>query len=235
MEPRSLADVLRNIKEPDRWADHAALRRVLMEVPSVRGMVYGNVAEIEFAEWLVDNGIPAEDHLRDDDHLKTKSDRTILYGGRRYTIQLKSMQTNSIKEPEPRRFTAKIQCDASDKRKVPLPSGREIETTCYVVGEFHVLGVALHPFVGKWDFAFKLNDDLPRSTYHGYTEEEREYLLKTLVDIEFPLTEEGGWTTDLLGLLDGSPDLGDVLDENGHRKVVRPPGEDETIVVKQDE
>lgn len=235
MEPKSLADVLRNIKDPTRWANRDALIRVLKEVPSVRGMVYGNVAEVEFSDWLVEHGIPDDAQVRDDDHAKTKSDRTILYKRHRYTIQLKSMQTNSIKEPEPRRFTAKIQCDASDRRRVQLPTGREIETTCYVAGEFDVLAVPLHPFFGAWEFAFKINSELPRSAHRGYAEEERQYLLKTLVDIDFPLSEQGGWTTDLFGLLDESPDLGEVIEDVTDRKVVRPPDEDETVIIEEDD
>jgi len=145
---RNLHEVLTNIKDPRRWASEEVLLQVLREVPSVRGIVYGNVAEVEFANWLVRNGIPVDDQLRDDDHLKTKSDRTILRGSRKYTIQLKSMQTNSIKEIEDGRFQADIQVDASDRRTVTLPNGHMVNTTCYVAGEFDILGVPLHPFLG---------------------------------------------------------------------------------------
>ena len=214
----TLDEVLRNIKDPRNWADFDAILAVLEQVPSVRGMVYGNLAEVEFAKWLVENGIPSEHQTRDDDHKKTKSDRTIRHNGRSYTIQLKSMQTNSIKEPMGS-FTAKIQCDASDRRTVKLPSG-DLETTCYLVGEFDVLGVPLHPFLGEWGYTFKLNSDLPRSTYRNYTEAQREYLLASFGPITWPLTDD--WTTDLLGLLASSRDLGTVLEEDDTHKVVIP-------------
>ena len=51
--PQTLPEVLANITDPRRWADFDALVEVMTEVPSVRGMVYGNVAEIEFRERLV--------------------------------------------------------------------------------------------------------------------------------------------------------------------------------------
>ena len=59
--PRTLREVLENIEDPSRWADFETMAKVMVEVPSVRGMVYGNVAEARFAEWLVRNGVPDED------------------------------------------------------------------------------------------------------------------------------------------------------------------------------
>ncbi len=187
------------------------LYEVLRHVPSVRGIVYGNVAEVEFAKWLVANGIPAADISRDDDHLKTGSDRTVQVGGKSYKIQVKSLQTNSIEELAPGRFRGKIQVDASDRREVELPNGHVVNTTCYVAGEFHLLAVPLHPFLSDWQFAFRLNADLPRTTSGRYRPKDRLFLLKTLVDIEYPLPEESPWTMDLLGLLGATPDLGDVI------------------------
>lgn len=221
--------VLDNVRDPENWTDPELLVELLRDRPSVRGMVYGFLAEVKFAEWLEDNGIPQELHVVDDDHAKTKSDRTIPYKGKRYTIQVKSMQTNSIKDDGPGRFKANIQCDGSDKRMVRLPNGHEYETTNYVAGEFMVLATALHPFEQKWDFAFRLNSTLPRTTSKKYAEEDREFLLKTLVPITWPIEEP--WTTDLLGLLDGAPDLGEVIAETEDEAVLRLPGTDETAEV----
>jgi hypothetical protein len=220
---RSLHSVLANITDPHRWTDPETVLKVLAE-PSVRGMVYGNLAEIKLADWLARNGVPRRDQTRDDDHAKTKSDRTITYRGRRYTIQVKSMQTLKIRELGPGRFGAVVQCDGSDKRRVILPNGHELETTCYVAGEFMVLATPLHPFTDKWNFAFRLNSTLARSSWGGYSPEDRQYLLKTLVPITWPLQEP--WTTDLFRLLEDTADLGDVLapgDDEGPG-LVRPPG-----------
>lgn len=221
---QSLRTVLERIKDPQAWTDPDHLLQVLRERPSVRGMVYGFLAEIELAHWLDGIGIPIETHIVDDDHAKTKSDRTIPYNGKQYTIQVKSMQTASIKEPFPGQFTASIQCDGSDKREVELPNGNRVLTTNYVAGEFMVLATSLQPFTGRWEFAFRLNSTLDRTTYWKYAEDDRQYLLKTMVPITWPL--EGPWTNDLLALLDRTPDLGEVVEPGGKDKkgVVRPPG-----------
>lgn len=207
---------------------------VLRDRASARGLVYGFLAEVEFARWLDRAGIPRELHVVDDDHAKTKSDRTIPYGGKSYTIQVKSMQTNSIKETEPGAFQARVQCDASDRREVALPSGKKVTTTNYVAGEFMILATSLQPFTGSWDFAFRLNSTLEQSTYAGYSQEVRKHLLKTLVPISWPL--EGPWTTDLFRLLDQSPDLGDVLErgEDDEEALVRPPGSSTRVRIDDD-
>jgi hypothetical protein len=200
----SLEEVLSNITDPHRWADPETILRVLEETPSVRGMVYGNFAETMFAESLVAIGVPVEDQRRDDDHAKTKSDRTFKWVNRSYTVQLKSMQTNSIRQLDDGTFTAKIQCDASDKRPIKLPNGHTVATTCYQADEFDVLAVPLQPFLGEWGYAFRLNEALPRSTWRDYADEDRPFLLATLVPITWPLDD--AWTTDLFGLLGDAGD-----------------------------
>jgi hypothetical protein len=219
-----LKEVLNRIEDPHEWTDPDYLIDILRDRPSARGLVYGFLAEIQFGHWLHANGIPLETHVVDDDHAKTKSDRTIPYKGKRYTVQVKSMQTNRIREVEPGAFKADVQCDGSDRRDVTLPNGHKLSTTNCVVGEFMVLATTLHPFTGAWDFAFRLNSTLERSPYRGYAEEDRQYLLKTTTSITWPL--EAPWTTDLFGLLDDSPDLGEVLEagDGDEESVVRPPG-----------
>jgi hypothetical protein len=207
----SLEEVLANITDPHRWADTETILRVLEETPSVRGMVYGNFAEAMFADALIRLGVPVADQTRDDDHAKTKSDRTFRRAGRIYTVQLKSMQTGSIKQAADGTYRAKIQCDASDKRPITLPNGHTVSTTCYATGEFNILAVPLQPFLGEWRFAFRTNETLPRTTWRGYAEEDREFLLATLVPITWPLGDE--WTMDLFDLLDTSgQSLGIVLE-----------------------
>jgi len=208
----SLKEVIENITDPHRWAHPETVIKVLEETPSVRGMVYGNFAEAMFADYLIELGVPVEDQSRDDDHAKTKADRTFTRAGRSYTVQLKSMQTGSIKQLDDGTFKAKIQCDASDKRPVDLPNGHRISTTCYVADEFDILAVPLQPFLGEWHYAFRLNETLPRSTYRGYSEEDRPFLLATLVPITWPLGDE--WSTDLFDLLDVAADrVGRVIIE----------------------
>jgi hypothetical protein len=203
----TLDGVLENIRNPKRWIENEALVQLIKENPSLRGMTYGYVAEAAFVGFVEKLGI--KEHFKPDDHKKTKSDRTFNLGGKQYTIQLKSLQTNSIREPEPGRFTAKLQNDASDARKIKLPGGIRVTTTCYQVGEYDVLGVSLQPFTGEWRFAFKKNKDLKRTTSSKYPPKVQKLLLATLEDITFPLSQD--WTEDLLGLIKKDPKLGKSL------------------------
>jgi len=200
---QSLSEVLENIKNPRRWIEPEALIQLIIDNPSLRGFAYGYVSEHSFSSYLDSLGITG--HFKEDDHKKTKADRTFVYRGRQYTIQLKSLQTNSLEQEGPGRFRAKVQNDASDRRKIKLPNRKTLETTCYQVGEYDVLGVSLQPFVSEWQFAFKKNKDLKRTTSKKYPKSVQKYLLSTLEDISFPLTDD--WTTDLLSLL-SDPSLG---------------------------
>src|SRR5882724_155601 len=165
--PITLDEVLLNIKEPLRWIDKEGLVDLVAANPSLRGFLYGYASEEQFARHLEKLGHVIE-HFKEDDHKKTKADRTFIFRGRRFTVQLKSLQTNSIKQIRPGVFIATVQNDASDRRRVLLPNSHYIETTCYVVGEYDILGVSLQPFVGDWQFAFKKNKDLKRTKSAKY-------------------------------------------------------------------
>ncbi|MBI5235652.1 MAG: helix-turn-helix transcriptional regulator [Deltaproteobacteria bacterium] len=198
-----ISGVLNNIRDPRHWIQTEALIQVIIDNPSLRGIIYGYVSEVALLSIL--DKMEITEHFKPDDHKKTKSDRTFIYNGRQYTLQLKSMQTSSIKEVTHGKFIAKVQNDASDRRKIKLPNGETLETTCYLAGEYDILGVSLQPFTGEWRFAFKKNKDLKRSTYRKYSPEAQKMLLATLEDIAYPLTPD--WTENLLSLLD-DPDLG---------------------------
>jgi hypothetical protein len=199
----TLGEVLANVLDPVRWSTPEVLMEII-KTPSLRGIVYGYVAEYEFMRYLREELKIGEYH-RDDDHKKTKSDLNFTYNDRQYSVQIKCLQTNSIKLANGI-FRAVIQNDASDRRKVKLPNGEEIETTCYVAGEYDILVSTVQPFTGSWKFVFKKNKDLSKSKYHRYTEEQRKYLLATQEPITYPV-EDSGWTYDLLSLL-SDPDLG---------------------------
>lgn len=160
----------------------------------------GYYSETKFERYVLRKLAGATAISKDDDHKKSKSDRRFRFKGREYTVQVKSVQTHSLKDRESR-VVAVVQNDASDSRKVRLPTGRTITTTCYQVGEYDILAVPLYPFTGDWkDFAYIRNTDLHRSRYRKYTEEERACLLATTEPISWPL--DPPWTTDLLSLLD---------------------------------
>ncbi len=196
---QQLEAVLENIRNPRNWADSETIFQVIRDNPSLRGFVYGYVSEMEFERYYLKSRKGIESFSKDDDHQKTKSDRTVIFKGKPISIQVKSIQTNSIRFANGS-FVAKVQNDASDRRRVTLPNGAKLETTCYLVGEYDILAVSLHPFTGKWRFAFKENSKLQRTTSKKYTAAQQRHLLATLETIQFPLGRT--WTDDFDAILE---------------------------------
>jgi len=154
--------------------------------PSLRGFMFGYVSEYKLGKkWFSDSRV--SDVVKYDNHDRTrKGDITFKYKEVEIIVEAKSLQTNSVRRIGDE-YVGKFQCDASDRRKVSLPNGEEIETTCLVVGEFDLLAVNLFAFTKEWDFAFARNSDLPRTRSHRYTPRQRQYLLATLVEVTWPL------------------------------------------------
>lgn len=177
----------------------------IKKAPSLRGMFLGYVAEEMFEKHVLQNYefIQSEDIETHDDHDRrlNKSDRTIRFQGRLYSVQLKSVQTNSIKRNlETGLLQADVQNDASDARTVHLPNGNSLITTCYVKGEYDILAVPLFPFTGSWNYAYKRNVDCRKTKSRKYSPEDAQHLLATTEVITWPLTND--WRMDLPGLLD---------------------------------
>lgn len=191
----------KRIQSVDHWFEAAAVKRVIEATPSLRGMVFGNLAELKFEEEVLQRIPGVAEISKDDDHAKSKSDRTFAFRGRIYSIQSKSIQTNSLRDLPDGVVGAAIQNDASDRRTITLPTGEKIETTCYLVGEYDILATSLFPFTGRWkDFAFKRNRDLTRSRFKNYADSQKIYLLSTLEPITWPLDKS--WSMDLASMLD---------------------------------
>jgi hypothetical protein len=77
----TLEQVIKNVTTPINWATPEELLDVISRRPSLRGMVYGYIAELKFAEYLRSEMGIVEQTI-DDDHKKTKSDITFVYKGR---------------------------------------------------------------------------------------------------------------------------------------------------------
>jgi hypothetical protein len=192
----------------------ADLVEAIKRAPSLRGMILGYVAEEVFEKFLRDNHKEVTEIEKHDDHdrSKNKSDRTITYKDRKYTVQLKSLQTNSIKYfAEGKCLVAVVQNDGSDKRAVDLPDGTTIQTTLYRRGDYDILAVPLFPFTGKWEFAYKRNRDCRPCTHSAYTPEAQAQLLASTESITYPLDKT--WTTDLISLLDDTLGTAVTVDE----------------------
>lgn len=175
----------------DRWGISASeLTQIIDDNPSLRGFLLGYIGEFQLRKiWFSDERITNvrkyDDHARE---TGKKNDLVIGYKGYNFTIEVKSLQTLSIKGKNGI-YTARVQVDASDSRDVTLPNGERVKTTCLVVGEFDILAVNLFSFRAKWDYIFALNRDLPRSTYSKYTSEQQKYLLATTVNVSWPPIE----------------------------------------------
>jgi len=176
------------------------LSQAILENGSLRGMVFGYVTEIKLRNILERAGTIAS-LVKDDDHdRKKKGDLRISYKGHEFKIEAKSLQTARNKVLDNGTFQGVSQVDASDKRTVTLPDGSKLQTTNLVVGEFDVLAVNCFTFENKWHFVFAKNQDLPKTTFRKYTEEQRKHLLATTVNVRWPPT--GIFTANIFSLLD---------------------------------
>jgi hypothetical protein len=192
----------------DYWdMSMSEMNRVLDRNPSIRGMVHGYLAEEKLKRTYWEPRDEVTDLRSPDDHDRNKkADWIFDYEGERIYCEVKSLQSNHIERTTTidgdRQWTGKFQCDASDRRSVTLPDGREMETTCLVVGEFDLLAINLFEFGGEWRWAFALNEDLPRTPYSGYDPDVRQHLSKGTMDIEWPLTPESPYEAEPWGLLE---------------------------------
>lgn len=173
----------------ERWDISATeLTQAIEENPSLRGMLLGYVAEYKLRSlWFTGRpGVAA--FVKHDDHdRKRKGDLVVTYKGRHFIVESKSLQTNSIRREEPH-WIGKDQCDASDRRRVTFADGSTLETTCLLVGEFHLLAVNLFAVEDQWRFIFAKNTDLPRSTFRRYSPDQQQNLLASLVSVSWPPT-----------------------------------------------
>lgn len=171
----------------DRWGlTIGELTKIVDGNPSLRGFLIGYAGEFQLQKmWFSDRRISRV--AKPDDHERgKKNDLAVVYEGYEFTIEVKSLQTNSIKR-DGENFKGDFQCDASDRRPIQLPNGERIETTCLLVGGFDIVAVNLFAFRETWEFAFALNRDLPRSTSKKYTPKQQKYLLATSVKVGLPL------------------------------------------------
>jgi hypothetical protein len=175
------------------------LDEVIGSNPSLRGFILGYMAEFKLKKLLGEDN-RFERLVKYDNHdRKRKGDLNFFYRGIECNIEVKSIQTNSIRMT-PNMFSASFQCDASDRREVKLPNGRKVETTCLLVGEFDLIAIPLFPFIKEWKYAFAHNKDLPRTSSAKYTPSQSKYLLSTSMIIKWPLNSP--FTLDPIPLLD---------------------------------
>ncbi|MEK7995033.1 MAG: hypothetical protein AAB403_14600 [Planctomycetota bacterium] len=174
------------------------LSEIVSENPSMRGLMFGFVAEYKLKkEWLLRPGITNLVRPRSHDR-KQKCDFAFDYRGINVRVEVKCLDTPKVRYTEGI-YTGTFQCNASDTTAVPLPDGSNVVTNCLVVGGFDVLAACLFAFGNTWRFAFALNEDLPRTTWKGYTPYQQGHLLKSAMKISWPLQAPFG--ADLFAVL----------------------------------
>lgn len=155
--------------------------------PSLRGILFGYVAEKKFHDLYLNHPDVSEVGKDDDHDRKRKGDRRIVYRGKTFVIEVKSLQTNHIKNLGEDRWEGKSQVDASDSRVVVFPNKSKLKTTCLLRNQFDLLAVNCFGFGNQWRFAFALNSDLPPNTFERYTRYQRKHLLPTLISVSWPI------------------------------------------------
>ncbi len=156
--------------------------------PSLRGFVFGYVAEYKLKRLYFSDARVSEVTKDDDHNREKKGDIRLTYRHKTFRIESKSLQTNTIKK-DGAKFSAIYQCDASDSRNVMFSDDSQVKTTCLRVGEFDLVAVNLFGFSKKWEFAFALNRDLPRSKFKRYTSLQQSELLASSMPITWPLID----------------------------------------------
>jgi hypothetical protein len=186
----------------EKWAITPEQLTVLLnENPSLRGILSGYVAELKLKEIVA--SIPDVSYsVKFDDHdRKKKGDLYIIYRGKAFSLESKSLQSGLVKwDDKNQRWQGKTQVDGSDKRMIQMPDGITLHTTLLLRGEFDILAVNCYAFAEQWRFAFARNSDLPHSNYRGYTEEQRKWLIASLIPVTWP--PEPPFYADLKTVLD---------------------------------
>jgi transcriptional regulator with XRE-family HTH domain len=191
-EVENLADLLENDSEINLLRDwnisSKQISSLINQNPSLRGILLGYVAELKLKELITVLPDITYTYKFDDHDRKKKSDLYIIYRGKAFDVESKSLQTNTIKfDDDTQIWTAKAQVDASDRRDITLSSGKTLNTTLLKRGEFDILAVNCFGFGGKWKFLFAKNSELPMSNFKKYNEEERQELIASLITVEFPV------------------------------------------------
>jgi len=178
----------------------AELSEIVAENPSMRGLMFGYVAEYKLKKkWLARPEILNLTRPRSHDRTQ-KYDFRFEYRGITVRLEVKCLDTPKVRYVDGA-YKGTFQCNASDTTKVMLPNGQSLTTNCLLVGGFDLLAVCLFSFGNQWRFAFALNEDLPRTTWRGYTPEQQQYLLKSAMQITWPL--QAPFAEELLAVLDG--------------------------------
>jgi len=188
-------------------ADQREFNEVFNRNPSLMGMMKGYMAEEKLKVDVLERHPKVENLFSPDDHDRDlKGDWRFDWEGEHIVVEVKCLQSNYVEGRQTLEGTnawkGKYQCDASDRREIELENGDTVETTLLEVGEFDILAVGIFEFGNEWNFVFAKNEDLPKTTYHSYSEAAQERLIKGMHSIEYPLSEDSIYTDDIWTLVE---------------------------------
>jgi hypothetical protein len=193
----------------DHWsANKREFNEVFNRNPSLMGMMKGYMAEEKLKTTVLEDHPKVENLFSPDDHNRDlKGDWRFDWKGEEHIIvEVKCLQSNHVEKQNTLdndiHYTGKYQCDASDSREIELSNGDSVETTLLEVGEFDILAVGIFEFGCEWNFVYAKNEDLPRTTYHKYTEEMHNRLIKGMHDIAYPLRVDTIYSEEIWPLIE---------------------------------
>ncbi len=204
---------------PDYWNDWELspeeFNRIIHKNSNALSAIYGYVAEERLRELYLEDD-ERVDNLRspEDQDATDKGDWAFTWRGEPMKIEVKSLQTHTIKEVEstnsssegsesnePTRYRAGFHLKGSSDQRIEQYEGEEYRTTLMNVedSDIDIMAVNLYKLRDEWDFAFLRVEDLPRSK-GNYPEGLRRQLARSQIKLTVPLQEP--FTDDLYQLMD---------------------------------
>jgi hypothetical protein len=137
------------------------LKDIAIHNPSFRGYLQGYIAERKLqAQLLTLPGVESVSKIRD--QAPEKGDLKVVYRSVPITIELKSLQTASIRhDPIHDSWEGTVMVKNGDRREIITPDGKHFVTTNLIKGGFDVLGICCLAVNGEWEFQFMESRFLP--------------------------------------------------------------------------
>jgi hypothetical protein len=167
--------------------------------PSMKGLIAGYLAEVQLRRMFFSDARTEYLGKHDDHDRINKGDLRILYKGREFNYESKSLNGKNFKFYDGK-WHGRANVDGSDSIIKELPSGKKVKTVLLPYGTFDIVAVNLFAFEDAWHFIFARNKDLPSCKHKDLTDEERKYFLMSMIPVTWPPTPP--WTDDPYPLMD---------------------------------
>jgi len=135
--------------------------------PNLRGYLQGYLAERVLKAQIEElDGVSYIEKIPDES--KVKGDFLILYRGQEFTLEAKSLATNSVKAEPESGWSARVRAKNVCKRDLEVPGLGLVRTSNLIKGDFDILGICCFAATGSWDFMYMHSSHLPEhSRYPG--------------------------------------------------------------------